>query len=80
MKPVTYTSTLPGDLWNLLEAYAKRLKIPKNRLMENALRNYLQNLKKAEYIRSFRKAAGDQEQLTLAEEGMAEYLKMLGEE
>ena len=77
MKPVTYTSTLPDDLWELLETYAGKLKMPKNRILENALRNYLGNLKKAEYIRSFRKAAGDNEMISLAEEGMEEYVKML---
>jgi predicted transcriptional regulator len=80
MKPVTYTSTLPDDLWDLLESYARKLKVPKNRLLENALRNYLGHLKKAEYIRSFKKAAGDEEMLSMAEEGMEDYLKMLGEE
>ena len=77
MKPVTYTSTLPDDLWELLETYAGKLKMPKNRILENALRNYLGNLKKAEYIRSFRKAAGDTEMISLAEEGMEDYVKML---
>lgn len=77
MKPVTYTSTLPDDLWELLETYAGKLKMPKNRILENALRNYLDNLKKAEYIRSFRKAAGDNEMISLAEEGMEDYIKML---
>ena len=77
MKPVTYTSTLPDDLWELLETYAGKLKMPKNRILENALRNYLGNLKNAEYIRSFRKAAGDNEMISLAEEGMEDYIKML---
>jgi len=79
MKPITYTSTLPNDLWDLLENYAVKLKMPKNRILENALRAYLQNIKKAEYIRSFRKAAGDEDMILMAEEGMGEYLKMLEE-
>jgi len=79
MKPITYTSTLPNDLWDLLENYAVKLKMPKNRILENALRAYLQNIKKAEYIRSFRKAAGDEDMKFIAEEGMGEYLKMLEE-
>ncbi|MEI8005784.1 MAG: CopG family transcriptional regulator [Bacteroidota bacterium] len=80
MKPVTYTSTLPDDVWDLLEFYARKLKMPKNKLLENALRNYLGHLKKAEYIRSFKKAAGDEDMLSMAEEGMEDYLKMLGDE
>ncbi len=80
MKPVTYTSTLPNDLWELLEGYAGKLKMPKNRILENALRNYLGNLKRAEYIRSFRKAAGDEEMPGMAEDGMEDYLKMFDEQ
>ena len=45
-----------------------------------ALSAYFEKIKKAEYIRSFKAAAGDEEQLLLAEEGLEEYLKILDEE
>jgi predicted transcriptional regulator len=79
MKPVNFTSSLPSDLLQSLDAYAQKFKIPKNRIMEQALRAYFERLKEAEYKRSFKKAAGDQEMITMAEEGLEDYLKILDE-
>jgi predicted transcriptional regulator len=79
MKPVTFTSTLPAEIWQALDAYATKFKIPRNRIMEQALRAYFDKLKQAEYKKSFKKAAGDPEMESLAEEGMEEYLKILDE-
>jgi predicted transcriptional regulator len=73
----TFTSTLPDDLLQMLSEKAKALSLPKNRLMENALRLYLEHLEKAEYIKSYNLAARDADILSIAEEGMAEYLKQL---
>lgn len=58
MKNVNYTSSLPSDLLEMLDQYAVKFKVPKNRIIENSLIAYFENLKKAEYIRSFKKAAG----------------------
>ena len=71
---VTYTSTLPKDLSDALDYYAQRFKIPKNRLIEKALRSYFDKVKKAEYIQSFKRANQDEDMLTLAEEGLEDYL------
>ena len=79
MKPVNFTSSLPSDLLQMLEKYAQKFKIPKNRIMEQALRAYFDRLKQAEYIHSFKKAAGDPGMQTMAEEGLEEYLKILDE-
>lgn len=76
----TFTSTLPDDLLKLLSEKAAALSLPKNKLMENALRLYLEYLEKAEYIRSYKQAAADNDVLTIAEEGMQEYLKQLENE
>jgi len=73
----TFTSTLPDDLLKLLTDKAKALSIPKNRLMENALRLYLEHLDKAEYIKSYKRAAHDEDILSIAEEGMTDYLNQL---
>jgi predicted transcriptional regulator len=73
----TFTSTLPDDLLQLLSEKAKSLSLPKNRLMENALRLYLEHLEKAEYIKSYKQAATDADILSIAEEGMADYLHQL---
>jgi len=79
MKPVTFTSTLPVEIWQSLEAYAQKFKVPRNRIMEQALMAYFERLKQAEYSRSFKKAAGDPEMNIMAEEGMEDYLKILDE-
>lgn len=80
MKPVNFTSSLPSDIMQTLDSYAKKFKIPKNRIMEQALNAYFDRLKQAEYSRSFKKAAGDPEMITMAEEGLEDYLKILDEE
>jgi hypothetical protein len=75
----TFTSTLPDDLLQSLTKRAKALSLPKNRLIENALRLYLEHLDKAEYIKSYKLASNDDDILSIAEEGMTGYLKQLEE-
>lgn len=75
----TFTSTLPDDLLEMLSAQATKLSLPKNRLIEKALRLYLTHLEKAEYISSYRRASDDADTLLIAEEGMADYLRQLEE-
>lgn len=76
---VTYTSSLPKELLEQLNEMAKELNLPKNKIIERSLRLYLKKLKKAEYIRSFQRASQDEEIMTLAEEGMEDYLNMVDE-
>lgn len=76
----TFTSTLPDDLLQRLADYAKKLSLPKNKLIENALNLYLDHLKRAEYVISYRVAADDENILMVAEEGMATYLKQVDDE
>jgi metal-responsive CopG/Arc/MetJ family transcriptional regulator len=76
---ITFTSTLPEELLAKLNEVAKRHAVPKNRLIEKALRIYLDQLNRAEYVKSFKKAAGDENLLSMAEEGMEDYLKQLEE-
>ena len=73
----TFTSTLPDELLQRLADYAKKLSLPKNKLMENALNLYLEHLKRAEYVKSYRAAAHDEDILAVAEEGMDTYLKQI---
>ena len=73
----TFTSTLPDKLLELLAQKAKALSLPKNKLLEAALKLYLGHLEKAEYIKSYKTAAADKDILALAEEGMEDYLKQL---
>jgi hypothetical protein len=72
-----FTSTLPNDLLKQLAERAKQFSLPKNKLMEKALRIYLDQLTKAEYVKSFKQATEDEDTLTIAEEGMADYLSQL---
>lgn len=76
----TFTSTLPNDLLQLLTEKAEKLAVPKNKLIEKALRLYLTHLEKAEYIQSYKGASEDEDILLIAEEGMGDYLKQLPEE
>jgi hypothetical protein len=76
----TYTSTLPDSLMALLNEKAKELAIPKNKLIEKALRIYLEQVKKAAYLKSYKQMAKDEDILTLAEEGMEDYFAQLNED
>jgi predicted transcriptional regulator len=76
----TFTSSLPDDLLELLEQKAHALSLPKNKLMERALRLYLQQISKAEYVRSYRRMQQDEDILTMAEEGLADYFTQLEDE
>ncbi len=73
----TFTSTLPDDLLDRLTKEAAKLSVPKNKLLEKALRIYLDHLKRTAYIRSFKQASEDEDLLSVAEEGMGEYLKQI---
>lgn len=75
----TFTSTLPDDLLQLLADQAAKLSVPKNKLIEKALRIYLDQLNRAEYVRSYKQMSNDTDILLMAEEGMEDYLKQLPE-
>ena len=76
----TFTSTLPDNLLKMLSEKAEALSVPKNKLIETALRLYLEHLEKAEYIKSYKQATQDKDIMHIAEEGMEEYLNQLKDE
>lgn len=76
----TFTSSLPDDLMELLNLKAKELSIPKNKLIEKALRIYLDQINKAAYVKSYKRLSEDADILNIAEEGMADYLSQTEEE
>lgn len=76
----TFTSSLPDDLLQSLGQKAKELSVPKNTLIERALRIYLEQLNRAAYVKSYKQMAADTDIQMLAEEGMADYLNQLSEE
>lgn len=73
----TFTSTLPDDLFNKLGDIAKEYGVAKNKIIEKALSIYLDQIKRAEYVKSYKKAGQDIEIMKVAEEGMSYYLKDL---
>jgi predicted transcriptional regulator len=75
-----FTSSLPSDLLQMLDSYAQKFKVPKNRILEQALRAYFERLKQAEYVHSFKKAAKDEEMINMAEDGLEDYLNILEEQ
>jgi predicted transcriptional regulator len=76
----TFTSSLPDDLLETLAQKAKELSVPKNTLIERALRIYLEQLNRAAYVKSYKQMVADTDIQMLAEEGMADYLSQLSEE
>ncbi|MEA1875821.1 MAG: ribbon-helix-helix domain-containing protein [Bacteroidota bacterium] len=74
---ITFTSSLPDELLARLNEMAKNLAMPKNKIIEKALQIYLDQLNRAEYVKSYKEAADDANILDMAEEGMEEYLKQL---
>lgn len=76
----TFTSTLPDELLVRLNEMAKKLSMPKNKLIEKALHVYLDQLVRAEYIISYKQAGKDENILQITEEGMADYLKQMNDE
>jgi hypothetical protein len=75
----TFTYTLPDELLQLLGEKAKQLSLPKNKLIEKALRIYLDQLTRAEYLKSYPQASQDEHVLNIAEEGMEDYLRQISE-
>jgi len=75
----TFTSTLPEDLFQKLSEITTKLGVPKNKIIEKALRIYIDQLNRAEYVKSYKQAAQDYDILTIAEEGMKDYLKQISE-
>lgn len=75
----TFTSSLPDNILDQLAQAAKELKLPKNKIIEKALKIYLEQLDRAAYAKSYKRMAKDPDMLLMAEEGMADYCKMLNE-
>jgi hypothetical protein len=75
----TFTCTLPDNLLKMLSENAVSLSVPERKLIENALRLYLGQLEKEEYIMSFKRASQDNDVMSIAEEGMPEFLNQLKE-
>jgi len=75
----TFTSSLPDEVLEMLRKQSVKLSLPKNKIIERALRIYLDQLNRAEYVKSYKEAAKDVDIMSIAEEGMEDYLKQLEE-
>ena len=73
----TFTSTLPENILKKLNEMSGKLAIPKNKIIEKALLIYLDQLTRAEYVKSYKQDGDDTDILAMAEEGMEDYLKQL---
>lgn len=73
----TFTSSLPDELLKSLTKTSKELNMPKNKLIEKALQLFLDEIQKAKYAKSYKRASADKDIMAMAEEGMADYYKML---
>jgi len=66
----TFTTSLPDNLLKLLAEKSEIHSISANKLIENALSVYLEQLDKAEYVESYKRAAKDSNTLQIVEEGL----------
>lgn len=73
----TFTSSLPNELLEELDAIAKQYGVAKNKIIEKSLKIYLDQLNKAEYAKSYKLTGQDKDVMAVAEEGMEAYLKGL---
>jgi len=75
----TFTSSLPEGILHRLREASIKLRLPKNKLIERALDIYLDQINRAEYVASYKMAGEDDQVMTIAEEGMAEYLTQIAD-
>jgi metal-responsive CopG/Arc/MetJ family transcriptional regulator len=73
----TFTSSLPDDLLRKLDGCAKQYGLAKNKIIEKALQIYLDQLNRAEYVKSYKLAGQDQDIMAVAEEGIENYFLKL---
>lgn len=76
---ITYTSKLSESVAQELELMTQKLNTTKRAIIEKALNQYFEQIKKAEYIASFKRANGDLEVKELSEMGLEDFLIMLEE-
>lgn len=74
----TYTSSIPEELISKLSAVSQELKVTKSSIIQKALEIYLRELDKAAYAQDFKEIKGDKELMDIAEEGMSEYVSVVG--
>jgi hypothetical protein len=76
-KENTYTIALPRMIVNEIAKYAERNKISKNKVIEIAVKRFMEAEIKNELINSFKQVANDPEIKEMAEWGLGDYLEQL---
>jgi predicted transcriptional regulator len=74
---ITYTSKLSDTVLTELERVSKKFKASKREIIESALNQYFDTIKRAEYVASFKRAKDDTEISEWTEMGLADFLKMV---
>lgn len=74
---ITYTSKLSESMFQELEQMTQKLRKTKRDIIETALSQYFEQLKRAEYVASFKKAKGDEEMNEMCEMGFDDFLNRL---
>lgn len=77
MKSITFTNNMSPDLMQWMEKYSAQKKLTKRAVMEAALTEFREGLRRADYAESFKRASSDPEMKSMAEEGLGDYLKQL---
>jgi hypothetical protein len=77
MMQITYTSKLTDVVFNELDMVSQKLKKSKREIIETALNQYFDRIKRAEYVASFKKLKGDTELIELSEMGLDDYLNQM---
>jgi predicted DNA-binding protein len=74
---VTFTSAISPEMITILNEYSKKLNIPKSQFISLAIKNYITELKKQEYIQSFKKVKNDSEIISLTNDGIDDFLELI---
>lgn len=76
-KAKVYTNTLPEEVLEMVNDYSIKYHVPKNKVVETALRRFFFEKKREEFREGFKKMANDPEIIEMAEEGIGDYLEIL---
>ncbi len=77
MKSITDTSTMSRHLREMINNHSKSTGKKKKEIIEQALEEYMHEMKKNAYRQGFAKIANDPDIVEMAELGMADYAKQL---
>lgn len=73
----TFTTSLPESTIKELNDLAKKLNVPKNQILNLALKKYLHNIEQELYIQSFKRVGEVSEMQQLADLGISDFTSEL---